>query len=106
MKLEPSQTIDNRYRIIERLGQGGMGVVWKATDQQAGGDVVIKMPLDGRNPVVLQRFQEEVSSHNNAKNDGLNIADSIRNRTVVTKVPEAAKSDSSKGKFLLWLTRV
>ena len=80
-------------------------MVWKAVDQQVGGDVVIKMPLDDSNPVVLQRFQEKVSSHNNAKNDGLNFADSIRNRTVVTKVPEAAKSDSSKGKFLLWLTR-
>ena len=81
-------------------------MVWKAINQQVGGDVVIKMPLDGRNPVVLQRFQEEVSNHNNAKYDGSNIADIIRNRTVESKVAEAAKTDSSKGKFLLWLTRV
>ena len=59
MTIEPDQLIDNRYKIIKHLGQGGMGTVWKATDQQAGGDVVIKMPLDDSNPVILQRFGNE-----------------------------------------------
>lgn len=59
MKLIPDQIIDKRYKVIKRLGQGGMGEVWKALDQQAGGDVVIKMPLEGSNHTVLDRFANE-----------------------------------------------
>ena len=58
-QLKPDQIIDKRYKVTEHLGQGGMGVVWKAIDQQAGGEVVIKMPLDDSNPTVLQRFGNE-----------------------------------------------
>ena len=61
MKLLPKQTIDKRYEIIERLGKGGMGEVWKATDQQLGDTVVIKMPLASNDEVVLQRFSTEAS---------------------------------------------
>ena len=61
MKLHPKQTIDKRYEIIERLGKGGMGEVWKATDQQLGDTVIIKMPLASSDEVVLQRFGTEAS---------------------------------------------
>ena len=61
MKLHPKRTIDERYEIIERLGKGGMGEVWKATDQQLGDTVVIKMPLASNDEVVLQRFSTEAS---------------------------------------------
>lgn len=59
MLLEPNQILDNRYEIIEKLGQGGMGVVWKANDQQLGDEVVIKMPLVNSEQVILQRFAAE-----------------------------------------------
>ena len=59
MKIEPYQIIDNRYQIIEKIGQGGMGTVWKALDQQLEDEVVIKMPLDNSEPVLLQRFANE-----------------------------------------------
>ena len=62
MTLKPDQIIDKRYKVTEHLGQGGMGVVWKAIDQQAGGEVVIKMPLDDSNPTVLQRFGKEAQA--------------------------------------------
>ena len=52
-----------------------MGVVWKAIDQQAGGDVVIKMPLDDRNPIVLQRFGNEAKMMRQHSTGNPNILD-------------------------------
>ena len=62
MKLQPKQTIDKRYQIIERLGQGGMGEVWKATDQRMGDEVVLKFPLSGGDETSLRRFGREAQA--------------------------------------------
>ena len=75
MTLKPNQIIDKRYKVTEHLGQGGMGTVWKAVDQQAGGDVVIKMPLDDRNPIVLQRFGNEAKMMRQHSTGNPNILD-------------------------------
>src|SRR6185436_20001933 len=74
------------YRLVEQIGQGGMGVVWRATDTTLGREAVIKILPDhlSTDPERLARFEREAKllaslSHPNiAAVYGLHVADGIR----------------------------
>jgi serine/threonine-protein kinase len=62
LNFQPGEVFAGRYRIIEKIGQGGMGEVFKATDLELSETVALKMirPELSEKPEIVERFKREL----------------------------------------------
>src|SRR6202049_2286001 len=61
-QLEPGTLLAERFEILQLLGQGGMGAVYKARDTELERLVALKLirPELASNPEILRRFKQEL----------------------------------------------
>jgi serine/threonine-protein kinase len=56
---EEGRLLAERYRLLERIDEGGAGEVWRARDERLGRDVAVKMLGAQADPAFRERFTDE-----------------------------------------------
>jgi serine/threonine protein kinase len=56
---EEGRLVAGRYRLLERIGSGGVAEVWRSRDERLGRDVALKLLSKSTDPAFRHRFTEE-----------------------------------------------
>jgi eukaryotic-like serine/threonine-protein kinase len=84
--LQPGDVLGGRYEVLQLLGEGGMGAVYKARDRELDRFVALKVirPELASNPAILARFKQE-----------LLLAHQVTHRNVI-RIYDLSESDGMK----------
>jgi len=84
--LSPNKVLGGRYEILQMLGEGGMGAVYKARDLEVNQLVALKVirPDLASNPAIIERFKQE-----------LILARQVTHRNVI-RIYDLAEADGVK----------
>ncbi|TVZ03043.1 hypothetical protein EAS64_21545 [Trebonia kvetii] len=75
MAVGPGTILDERYRVDEVLGNGGMGAVWRGHDPRLNRKVAIKvLRSDHPDPQLISRFRREAEILGNLNHAGITVA--------------------------------
>lgn len=69
--LAPNTILQNRYRVVRKLGQGGMGAIYEAIDQRVSCLVALKETLVGSSSEARDAFQREAALLANLRHPAL-----------------------------------
>ena len=94
MSVEAGQNLSH-YRLIEKLGEGGMGVVWKALDTKLEREVAIKtLPAELANdPERLGRFEREAKAVATLNHPNIVTVYSVEKAEGIQKAVASANDD-------------
>jgi serine/threonine protein kinase len=89
--MAPQESIAH-YRIVGKLGEGGMGEVWRATDTKLGRDVAIKVLPEtfAQDPDRMARFQREAQVLASLNHPGIAAIYGVEERALVMELVEGA----------------
>ena len=94
-------TIDNKYRIVSKLGSGGMGTVYRATRNAIGDTVAVKVLRADlvADPLAVERFRREAQAAARLKHPNVvAIYDfGVSNQGLVYLVMELVEGQSLRG---------
>jgi eukaryotic-like serine/threonine-protein kinase len=73
MSVRPGTRLDGRYRLADRLAYGGMGEVWRATDEVLSREVAVKIlrPELAEDEAFVRRFRAEARTTSGLPHNGI-----------------------------------
>jgi len=73
MSVRPGTRLDGRYRLVERLAYGGMGEVWRASDEVLSREVAVKIlrPELAEDEAFVRRFRAEARTTSGLPHNGI-----------------------------------